>query len=182
MMQVPDLSDDEIILGIDPGLSGGIAVVTTQGYMCAVSKLPTIEIVSQRKKKRELDIRPLVDYIVTTLCGQKKLHPVACYVESVHAMPGQGVTSMFTFGMGFGMLRGMLATLDIRTIMVSPVTWKRAVLADSKHDKKGTIAYCQTKYKHLSMVPPGSRKPQDGMADAICIAEYGFITHSKPRE
>jgi len=51
---------------------------------------------------------------------------VLAVLERVSAMPGQGVSSMFRFGEGYGVVQGVLAALGIPVIAGSPAVWKRA--------------------------------------------------------
>lgn len=166
----------DIVIGIDPGLKGGIALIDIHDVVIAADKLPTVPIKTGNKTKQELDMSAILMYINSYMLKYK---PVLCVLEAVHAMPGQGVTSMFTFGMGYGMLRGILAALNLQVMLVSPVSWKAAVLADNTHDKGGAIAYCKEHYPYVSLIPKGKRKPQDGIADAICLAKYGLTSNTK---
>ena len=49
------------------------------------------------------------------------------YIEKVAAMPGQGVTSMFNFGKGFGVLLGAAAGLGLQTTQVTPQTMDESI-------------------------------------------------------
>src|SRR5690606_16808140 len=90
------------------------------------------------------------------------------YVERVSAMPGQGVSSMFNFGMGYGVIQGVLASLGIPYTLVTPQTWKkRAGLAGKDKDNARTLA------QQLCPEAPLGRKKDIGRADAILIARFG---------
>ena len=56
---------------------------------------------------------------------------VLAAVEKVHAMPGQGVTSMFSFGQNLGQWQGILAAFGIPFLMPAPQTWQKG-LVDKK--------------------------------------------------
>lgn len=45
-------------------------------------------------------------------------------VENVHAMPKQGVSSTFKFGMGCGIIHGVTGALLLPLTLVSPNQWK----------------------------------------------------------
>lgn len=116
--------------------------------------------------------------------------PALVVVEAVHAMPGQGVTSMFTFGKGFGMILGTCGALGFTVARVGPALWKRALgltlpkepkgvkrdAGAAKREGKGlTIAWVEKTFPGVSLLATArSRVPHDGMADAIAIAEYGM--------
>jgi crossover junction endodeoxyribonuclease RuvC len=151
---------NETTVGIDPGLSGGLAIIKNkQVVMCA--PMP--------KCDDGIDARVLFQIL--------GLYPEAtAFLELVHAMPGQGVTSMFSFGKGFGRIQGVLAALNMPTVLVPPQTWKKAVLSsDYAHDdKRGTIAFIQKIYPDAEIIPGRCRVPHDGICDAIAIAHYGI--------
>jgi len=141
------------IIGIDPGIRGGIAFYRAEQML--VMPMP-----------KDIQIPKIT----------REIWPGAwrAYVELVHAMPGQGVTSMFTFGKGYGKILGMLETLSIPYGLVSPQKWKKKVLGQKK-DKQAAIAFCAHTYPNISLLAtPRSRVPHDGMAEAVCIAHYGI--------
>ena len=84
------------IIGIDPGLSGAIAVLENN----KVLNLFEMPVMSEGKKnKRQLNSALLVNLIKENI---EKNEEIVVVVEQVNAMPGQGVTSMFNFGQTFG--------------------------------------------------------------------------------
>lgn len=147
------------IVAIDPGLSGAIAILH-QGKVTA-QPMPLAG--------KTLDLVELATII-------KQVSPSLAIIEKVHAMPGQGVTSMFTFGMGYGAIQGIVAALGIRLELISPQAWKKVVLAGTAKDKDAAIAYCRRAFPSVPLVLPRCRKPHDGIADALCILEYGRRT------
>ena len=102
------------IIGIDPGLSGGIAVLENN----KVLNIFDIPVMSEGKKnKRQLNSALLVNLLKENI---NKEEEVAVVVEQVNAMPGQGVTSMFNFGQTFGALKGICAALELPIFFVRP--------------------------------------------------------------
>ena len=147
-----------IIIGIDPGAKGGIAFLSKDKLLDAM-KMPIAG--------KQLDITAIahtISYFDVKLA----------VVEKVHAMPGQGVTSMFKFGKSYGTLLGILGTLKIPTKLVTPQAWKKLILAGTKKDKDAAIEYVRMRYPDFPIILPRCRKPHDGICDAICIAEYGL--------
>lgn len=138
-------------IGIDPGKKGGIAVIDECG---AVIAYPYSEEI-------------LIDVIKAVLCSTYK---ITAAVEKVGAMPGQGVTSMFTFGTGYGYIQGVLSALSIPYQLIPPKKWKSEYSLGS--DKKQSIKTCRRLFPDLDLVPNGCRKENDGMAEATLIAEY----------
>ena len=98
-----------IYIGIDPGKNGGIACIGDG--------------------KNNSEAYPYSDDVlinslglVCTKCWQ---NDVICYLEHVHAMPKQGVSSTFNFGMNFGFIQGVLKAYGISYELVTPQKWKK---------------------------------------------------------
>jgi crossover junction endodeoxyribonuclease RuvC len=150
-----------IHIGIDPGLSGGVAFLPDpRTGEPAPFVMPT--------GGGEVDPGMLANLIRGITCGQA----ARVAIERVGAMPGQGVSSTFKFGTGWGMARGVCAALGLPVVLVTPQRWKKEVLAGLPHDKDGAIRYCASRWPGLSLVLPRCRVPHDGMADSLCIAAW----------
>jgi crossover junction endodeoxyribonuclease RuvC len=92
-------------------------------------------------------------------------------VEKVSAMPGQGVVSMFNFGHNLGLIEGLLRGYGISYQLVPPQTWKKEFSLSS--DKAKSIEVCQKLFPNVSLLATErSRKPNDGIAEALLMAEY----------
>lgn len=142
------MSERKIILGIDPGKSGGFATLFEDGSATgAVAALPM-----------PLSPHDLVDALNWT-------SPAVAYLERVASSPQMGVKSAFTFGQGFGVILGVLAALEIRTELVAPGVWQRAMGCLSKGDKNVTKRKAQQLFPGLTVT--------HAIADALLIAEYG---------
>ena len=146
------------ILAIDPGQKGALAV---QGIF--------IEAIPMPLGGKEIDYPTVADMI-------RDWQPDLAVIEKVGSMPGQGVASTFTFGMGYGALFGILAALKIPTERVAPQTWKASVLKGTPKDKRAAIDYCRRVYPTVPLVLPRCRTPHDGIADALCILSYAQRT------
>ena len=107
------------IIGIDPGLSGAIAVLQDN----KVEEIFDVPVMTDGKKnKRQLNSAQLVKLLKDNI---KDNEEIAIVVEQVNAMPGQGVTSMFNFGQSFGVIKGICSALSIPIYFVRPVKWKK---------------------------------------------------------
>ncbi len=154
-----------VTLGIDPGLDGGLAWIDLQGVHVAVT--PTVKAGGGR---RHFDRRAMRSLLIG--------RPVdLCVLELVSAVPAQGrkqgALSSFNFGSGWGMWLGLLAGLEIPHQLVRPQAWKKQVLSGTEKDKAAAIAFCQARYPHTSLLATArSRKPHDGIADALCLANH----------
>ena len=151
------------IIGIDPGLSGAIAVLENN----KVLNIFDIPVMSEGKKnKRQLNSALLVNLLKENI---NKEEEVAVVVEQVNAMPGQGVTSMFNFGQTFGALKGICAALELPIFFVRPSKWKKHFeLINSSKDASRTKAIKM--YPKLSNQL--SKKKDVNKSDAILIARF----------
>ena len=151
------------IIGIDPGLSGAIAVLENN----KVLNIFDIPVMSEGKKnKRQLNSALLVNLLKENI---NKEEEVAIVVEQVNAMPGQGVTSMFNFGQTFGALKGICAALELPIFFVRPSKWKKHFeLINSSKDASRTKAI--EMYPKLSNQL--SKKKDVNKSDAILIARF----------
>ena len=151
------------IIGIDPGLSGAIAILENN----QVINIFEIPVMSEGKKnKRQLNSALLVSLLKENINNSEE---VAVVVEQVNAMPGQGVTSMFNFGQTFGAIKGICAALDLPIFFVRPSKWKKHFeLINSSKDSSRT--------KAIEMYPKLSnqlaKKKDVNKSDAILIARF----------
>ena len=107
------------IFGIDPGLSGALAILDNSNVIDVID-LPVMA--EGKKNKRQLNSAHLSQYMVKNIVN---IEDTVVVVEQVNAMPGQGVTSMFNFGQTFGAIKGIAATLKIPIFFVRPSKWKK---------------------------------------------------------
>ncbi len=137
-------------LGIDPGQKGGIAMQyhgTVQAF-------------------------PYTDTELVRVCReiQQCRFESICCLEKVGAMPGQGVTSMFNFGKNFGYIKGVLESFGIPYQEITPQKWKKEFGLTG--DKAKSVEVCRHLFPDVNLIPKGCRKPHDGMAEALLMAEY----------
>ena len=95
------------VIGIDPGLSGAIAILENNKVL-GIFDMPVMA--EGKKNKRQLNSSQLANIIKE---NTKNVEETVVIVEQVNAMPGQGVTSMFNFGQTFGAIKGVCATLEL---------------------------------------------------------------------
>jgi crossover junction endodeoxyribonuclease RuvC len=156
------------IIGIDPGLSGAVAVLTGAGGLIVID-MPTMTIERNGKAKRQVSATEL-----GRILSGAKSDDCHVYVEKVSAMAGQGVTSVFSFGRSFGMIEGILAALHMPVTYVAPATWTKAINRGAGKDASRARA--------MELFPANQedfkRVKDDGRADAALIAYWG-MKHGK---
>ena len=161
------------IIGIDPGLSGAIAILEDN----KIKELFNMPVMPDGKKnKRQLNSALLVKLIKDNI---ENLEDTVMVVEQVNAMPGQGVTSMFNFGQTFGAIKGICAALGLPIFLVRPAKWKKHFdLINSSKDASRT----KTIEMYPSMSEQLSKKKDVNKSDAILIARYYSETRFKEEE
>lgn len=98
--------------------------------------------------------------------------PKVAAVEKVGAMPGQGVTSMFSFGQSYGFILGVLTALGIGYQLVPPTLWKRE-FGLLHTEKQASVDVAKRLFPGVSLLPSDRcRKESDGMSDSLLLAEY----------
>jgi len=149
------------VLGIDVGLNGAIAIVS-DGQLVELHDMPTVSLERNNKTKRMVNAAELARLI-------RQGKPDCAYLERLNAMPGQGVSSMFSMGQSLGVVLGILAALDIPTTTIPPRTWQKAL--DVPQGKDGS------RYRASQLFPAHADKfarvKDDGRSDATLIAAYG---------
>jgi len=140
-------------VGIDPGKSGGIAIVSHPSLKAEAYKMPETE-------------RDILDLLVSI----RDYGNCFAVIESVHAFPGQGVSSTFHFGMNYGMLRMALIAAGIPFDTCPPAKWQKALGCLSKGDKNITKAKAQEIFPEMKIT--------HAIADALLIAWYCMKVNS----
>lgn len=140
-----------IYIGIDPGKSGGFAIID-DGLIIT----------------HAYNDEDFVRYMESV--SKSGENAIAC-LEQVGAMPGQGVTSMFSFGKSAGFLEGVMQAFGIKYQLIRPQTWKKEFGLNSSKQK--SIDVCRKLFPEISLLRTEKcKKPHDGMAEALLMAEY----------
>lgn len=152
-----------MMMGIDPGLDGGLAAIGADGAVTLL-RMPTLRI----GRKREYDLAAIRTWIVEQA-------PSHVWIEAQGARPGQGVVSMYRTGWGAGLLVGLVAGLSRPYSLVWPARWRAVMLAGMPPGKDSSILRVQQLFPAMSF-----RKTEHGPAEALLIAEYGRRAGTKP--
>ncbi|MDR1979554.1 MAG: hypothetical protein LBQ42_12540 [Synergistaceae bacterium] len=156
-----------VIVGIDPGLSGGIAAIDENLHVLNLLDTPTIS----TDGKRFYDVVKMASMADTF---RRITGSLLVVLEQAQAMPGQGVTSTFSTGYGFGLWCGILGTLELPYRTVRPSVWTRKVLTGIPGEGKArSVNFAMRMFPTAELIPPGCRKPRDGRSDALCLAYWG---------
>lgn len=140
----------KLYIGIDPGLSGGIAFIPSTGTPWA-HKMPETD-------------KDLMELFRDSI----NLSEPRALLELVHSSPQMGVKSAFTFGEGYGRLQMALTALGIPYERVRPQAWQKAMGCLTKGDKNVSKRRAQELFPDLKIT--------HATADALLIAEYAMRT------
>lgn len=188
-----------LLVGIDPGLDGGIAVLGLAGThgrnddLVTVCAMPTQP--HYTGKGREIDVKGILRFIKER---QKFLGEVNFYepiglvaIERVHAQPRKdkksgkavkmGAASMFNFGDGFGMLRAVITLQDWPRHFPQPNEWQASIfrgMRKQKDVKKTALSFVSRRYPGVSLLATERcSTPHKGIVDALCLMEYARRLH-----
>lgn len=147
-----------MIIGIDPGFTGAIALV--DGKRVWAADLPITLI----KNKKEICVTTFIDILRDI--GVRRIQYAV--VEDVHARPGQAAGAMWRFSYNAGILFGVLRAFDIKVIRVSPQVWKPGLGLNS--DKNKSLELARELYPNYKKY--FKRKKDDGRAEALLLAHF----------
>ena len=159
----------QVVIGIDPGKSGAIAIYRPQCQMLTVWNAPLL---ADPKGKAETDLHGLFN-ILRVIDG-----PVMAVLEQASSRPGEGSVSAFSFGRGYGAIQMALAVHGHQVRMVTPSVWKRHFgMIFAKGTPKAQIKAASrslAQQRFPAMADHFKRVKDDGRAEASLIALYGM--------
>ena len=176
-----------LVIGIDPGLKGGVALLgraNPEVWPTPIIKAVKGSVYDETEMFNLLDTMPIPLQDLHAFIEQTQAMPIIgrkvdeCPV--CHRRPAAGATSSHKIGLGEGIWRGLLGGLRIPYTRVSPRTWQRLMLAgvgqDGMGTKKRSIIRAKQLFPEVSLKPGRCRVDQDGLADALLVADYGRRT------
>ena len=159
------------IIGIDPGVSGAVGVLTESGKFVHVFDMPTV-LANKTGNRQMVSPIELANLIRAQLMNAPA--DVVAITEGVHAMPEQGVASVFAFGKSYGILLGVLAALGISTHVVSPAKWKGFYSLGREKDQSREFA------QRMWPDAPLGLKKHHGRAESLLLAKYYADAIARP--
>lgn len=145
-----------LFIGIDPGLTGAWACIDHNCKYIACGDIPVIagRVVASALRK-------------SMLGAIDRLETASIAVEQVHAMPNQGVTSMFNFGHTCGVIHAVAEMLPYPVMFVTPQCWKKhAGLIGTTKQASLLLA------RQIWPDAPLNLKKHHGRADALLMARW----------
>ena len=147
------------VIGIDPGQTGGIAMVNEDGLADA-TRYPG-------------DIPSAAAFV--SMLRKEYGRPRLAIIEKVHSMPKQGVASSFKFGTNFGAWQGIMAARNVPYLLVTPHGWQKIMLKDAPRKGRTTKERSLEVARQLFPDIDLKFKVDDGKADALHMARYGLM-------
>ena len=152
------------ILGVDPGLSGALAVLEIGAEDVRVLEIIDVPVLGN-KTKQSIDVISVQQFLLNH-------GPQHCIFERARSMPRQGVASTFRYGVATGMLFATVMLCAIPVISIDPGEWKRKMRLG--RDKQ------LSRQRALEVLPSGheyfKRRRDHNRAEAALLALYGART------
>ncbi len=154
-----------IVAGIDPGLSGAVALLdAATGAVIDILDMPTYALSRGGKNKREMDPHALAGAI-----GRDRI--AHAFIENVGTMPGQGVSSVFSFGKSYGVVDRRAGNAGRpHDLCCAPSVEGDRCRFRRQRTGGGGIELMPAAAAHWPLVK------HDGRAEAALIATYGLRT------
>jgi crossover junction endodeoxyribonuclease RuvC len=153
------------ILGIDPGICGGLAIVVVDADGAAPRLIDAIDIpVAGVGAKERVDVLAIRSWIVQHA-------PQHALIERAQAMPKQGASSGFKYGRSVGSIEAVITCCAVPLTIIEPTAWKK--FRGLRGGDKET-----SRQRALQLFPAVhallARKKDHGRAEAALIALYGL--------
>lgn len=101
--------------------------------------------------------------------------PTVAVVERVGAFPGQGVSSVFSFGRAYGTILGVLAAAGVEVRLITPSVWKKHYRLPAKDKELAR----QRAIELFPKVQGLGLKKSHNKAEALLLANYYRETISR---
>jgi hypothetical protein len=104
-----------VVLGIDPGAHGAIAILSSAGELLGVEDMP----VTLEPNGRRATNAPLLAEVIA------RSQACRIFCEFVGARPNDAKIGAFAFGRARGVIEGIAGAYDLPLVFLTPPTWKR---------------------------------------------------------
>lgn len=161
-------------MGIDLGISGGITIVDENGKIHLCIPMPVTEIIVNKKKKNQYDIKAL-NYLFKGKIAEVPV--VEAIMERLRPIPMQSSQTGFSLGMAVGIFRSLFTIHGIPYREVEPREWQSEMFKGTPYDRDTTK---EVSIMVANRLAPGfpfkaterSKKDSDGMTDSYNMAVY----------
>lgn len=153
---------DQFVIGIDPGVHGAVAVLRAS-FDQPLAIITAFDLPLAKAGAKQVLVLPEIVRRLRPFAG------VPCFIEAVHAAPGQGVSSMFRFGHAAGALEGIATALACQVTPLTPQAWQKIVRVAADPDAgrhRASQLFPAEAYRFF-------KKKDHNVADAVLIALAG---------
>jgi crossover junction endodeoxyribonuclease RuvC len=155
------------VIGVDPGMGGALSLLSLDHKLIDVIDMPCCP---KSATKNWVDANKL-NIVIKGWLEIVDGDFLEAGVENVHAMPGNGVSAMFSFGHALGIVHAALVCNGIPIHWITPQSWKKHYNMTSEK-KVATAKACNLYPQHTDLLVTPRGKCLDGRAEAILIARY----------
>lgn len=168
-----------IIIGIDPGLTGAIAMIGRRAELLQMSDMPVMQRgAGTAAVKNQVNGRALTE-ILCEWVKEYDRNEVQVFIELAQSMPAavrqkgggvkivQGGASIFSTGHTAGVIEGVVAARGFTHHLVSASVWKKAMKLTATKEQSRALA--------IRLFPTADihRMKDHNRAEALLIAKYG---------
>lgn len=159
-------------LGVDPGISGAISLITAQSRFVAVHDMPTMQ-ANKTGDRQQINVAELARIVRSILLENPDVRAIMERVQPMPSIPGadgarrgMGASSAFTFGKSVGHIEAVLLTLGISVEFVMPAQWKRGLALPKEKGASRTLA------QQIFPEAPLGLVKHHGRAESLLIAHW----------
>jgi crossover junction endodeoxyribonuclease RuvC len=161
-----------VVLSIDIGVQGAIALLTPEGQLLEVHDMPVLN--DGPAGRRAVNAPLLAEIIFNS-------HASAAFIEFVGARPGEGAVGAFAFGRSRGVVEGVLGAAGIPATHITPAAWKRQVSIKAGKEGAKDAARAEAIRRWPSHASLFARVKDDGRAEAALIGVAGILRNGDAR-
>jgi hypothetical protein len=160
------------IVGIDPGMTGALAVVERDvGSKLRVVTIIDMPVMGGKRTEREVDDIALIKFL-------REMAPDHAFIERSQSMPDDGAMAAFKYGYVVGQIRACVRGCKVPFTLVAPVTWKNFHKI-KKGDLVGVAVKELSRHKAINLFPSAHEllrnKGHHNRAEALLIASWGYL-------
>jgi len=166
-----------IVIGIDPGLTGAIAMVDHRGMRCLHDMPVMARSAGSASVTNQVNAAALAQLLQEITAGEDK-NAIIVLLERVAGMPKQAMGSTFSLGFTAGLIEGVVAARGYPHELVTAPVWKKhhGIRAPKQpaiaKEQARTLAQRYYPEAELHLVKHHNR------AEALLIARYGYEKHA----
>lgn len=155
-------------IGIDCGLHGSVACLNQDGEILALADTPITMVKSGKKNKNTYRVQDMVKILEPYSYGVCVTHVA---IEKQFPLMGQGLSSTFSTGNGYGLWEGIVAAMGFSYTLITSQKWKKEMMAGMGKEKAASCVRAQQLYPQAELFTARGRA-LDGRGDALLIATY----------